>query len=227
MNHIFDIDGTLTDIRKPILKKHKTAFLRWAKHNPFYIVTGSDYTKAREQLGEEILNAANAVFTCNGGVGHQKGRIWYIIEWRLPHEVFDVLAKFLYRSEFHYKTGLHLEDRLAMFNFSIPGRNCIPSIRKEYIEWDKAHGERAEIVKALNQIPGVNAVIGGQIGVDIMPLGLNKNKIILDGLVSSDSIFLCNEYYPGGNDYDLGNSVHRVINVKNINETYDYIKKRP
>jgi hydroxymethylpyrimidine pyrophosphatase-like HAD family hydrolase len=229
MNHIFDIDGTLTDIRKPILKKHKNLFLKWSKTHPFYIVTGSDYRKAIEQLGYEILSAALAVFTCNGGIGHIQGGHWYTKEWRMPTEVFDKLFLHLKNSQFRYKVGHHLEDRHAMYNFSIPGRNCSKSIREEYIEWDKKTNERAEIVKDLNKIPGVNAVIGGQLGIDIMPPGLNKNIIIKDRLIQENqqNIFVCNESYPGGNDYELGKLVHKVINVTNIEQTYDYIQNRP
>ena len=45
MKYIFDVDGTLTPSRQPIMPEFKDWFLDFCKHNEVYIVTGSDYPK--------------------------------------------------------------------------------------------------------------------------------------------------------------------------------------
>ena len=56
MNYIFDVDGTLTPSRGRIDKDFEKFFLDFTKKHNVYLVTGSDYEKTEEQLGEEICN---------------------------------------------------------------------------------------------------------------------------------------------------------------------------
>ena len=41
--YIFDVDGTLTEPRRPVTKKFKKSFMKWAKDKEIYISTGSDF----------------------------------------------------------------------------------------------------------------------------------------------------------------------------------------
>ena len=59
MIYIFDIDGTLTESRQPASKEFLTFFTEWMKGKRIYLVTGSDYPKAQEQLSADILNKIN------------------------------------------------------------------------------------------------------------------------------------------------------------------------
>ena len=44
-----------------------------------------------------------------------------------------------------HRYGNHIEDRGAMVNFSIVGRDCTLEQRKEFFEWDNKHQERKKI----------------------------------------------------------------------------------
>ena len=54
MTFLFDVDGTLTDARKPIDKEFESFLQEFIKHNKCFIVTGSDRPKTVEQIGLEL-----------------------------------------------------------------------------------------------------------------------------------------------------------------------------
>ena len=64
--YIFDVDGTLTPARQPATREFLSFFETWAKENTFYLCSGSDLEKIKEQLPESILNLASGVFACMG-----------------------------------------------------------------------------------------------------------------------------------------------------------------
>ena len=57
MTFLFDVDGTLTDARKPIDPKFKDFMIEFISNNKCMIVTGSDRSKTVEQIGLELTNA--------------------------------------------------------------------------------------------------------------------------------------------------------------------------
>ena len=63
-----------------------------------------------------------------------------------------------------------------MVNFSTLGRNASKEERDRYEEWDSKHEERKFIVKILqSKFPELEFKIGGQISIDIFPLGKDKS----------------------------------------------------
>ena len=47
---MFDIDGTLTPSRLMMTKEFAKFFDKWSNKNKYYLVTGSDLDKTKEQL---------------------------------------------------------------------------------------------------------------------------------------------------------------------------------
>ena len=64
--YIFDVDGTLTPSRRPMTEDFLKFFNGLSKKNNFYLVSGSDLDKMKEQVPEFILERANGLFTCGG-----------------------------------------------------------------------------------------------------------------------------------------------------------------
>ena len=62
--YIFDVDGTLTPSRRKMTKDFKDMFLEWADKHTFFLVTGSDLDKIKEQLPIEIINKCEGLFCC-------------------------------------------------------------------------------------------------------------------------------------------------------------------
>jgi phosphomannomutase len=97
-----------------------------------------------------------------------------------------------------------------MLNFSVVGRNCTQEQREEYFEWDNKVGERRKIAnEIMSGWPELEAVLGGQISIDIYPKGKDKSQIY-EHLEEKENIFCPDEYIfigdrteKGGNDYPL------------------------
>jgi phosphomannomutase len=106
------------------------------------------------------------------------------------------------------KRGTFIEFRSGMLNVSPIGRNCSQSERDAFEEYDKEHGIRAAMVKALQaKFPdyGLKYSIGGQISFDVFPLGWDKTFCLQylkkDGY--TDIYFFGDKTFEGGNDFEI------------------------
>ena len=89
-----------------------------------------------------------------------------------------------------------------MVNFSVVGRNATMGERKLYVEWDNENNERNSIAKKFKkQFPSIEAVVGGETGIDIYPVGADKGQILRDFNVKNDSFFFGDRMDNDGNDY--------------------------
>lgn len=221
MNFVFDVDGTLTPSRDKIDPYFEQFFLSFCSKNPVYLVTGSDWPKTVEQLGNQICFAAEGVFNCSGNVFSKKGIGVYTNKFELTEEEHSALKNELYASGFQVRTGNHIENRIGTVNFSIVGRNANAAERHQYIMWDNATNERALICKRLNEaFPRLECVVGGETGIDISEKGNNKSQIRKH--IIGSIVFFGDRCEPGGNDYPLAKVSDIVHNVKNWEET-EYI----
>ena len=59
--YIFDMDGTLTPSRRKMTSDFENFFSEWANKNTFFLVSGSDLEKIREQVPEYILNLSEYI----------------------------------------------------------------------------------------------------------------------------------------------------------------------
>ena len=64
--YIFDVDGTLTPSRQSMTEEFKSFFNEWSKKNFFFLVSGSDLDKIKEQISPESMSRALGVFCCAG-----------------------------------------------------------------------------------------------------------------------------------------------------------------
>tara|TARA_Y100000593_G_C4219564_1_gene291073 strand:- start:83 stop:883 length:801 start_codon:yes stop_codon:yes gene_type:complete len=214
--YIFDVDGTLTPSRQKMTEEFKDFFKEWALRNTFYLVTGSDLPKLQEQMdGMEIHSSG--IFTCCGNefwqvdpaVHPKYADNIYSNKFKPADNLIKYLEDTLDNSDYPIKAGQHIEDRGSMLNFSMVGRKCTLQERKDYFEYDKLTGERESIAKYIRENwKDLDAVIGGQISIDIYPKGNDKSQILdiikQDRLVEpSEYIFIGDRTEEGGNDYPL------------------------
>ena len=231
--YIFDVDGTLTVSRTLIDPKFKEFFLKFITENDCYIVTGSDYSKTLEQLGEDIMHKVKRSYNCSGNSVWEQGVEVSSTNWSLSNEARDFLSHELFRSKFPIRTGTHIEDRPGMVNFSIVGRGATMKERKEYEAWDKEHNERIFIAHVFNKrysSTGVSAKVAGATGLDIAPNGKDKRQILAD-FNDVPVYFYGDMMQPGGNDEPLGNAIYNrheedddVIWVKDWKDTWKRLK---
>ena len=211
---IFDVDGTLTPSRQPMTEEFKKFFEEWIKKNKFYLVTGSDLPKLQEQMCYFDIEA-EGIFTCCGNefwkpdpsIPITSAEQIYHNEFKPPQNLLTYLGEQLRMTDYPVKAGNHIEDRGTLLNFSIIGRNCSLQQRKDYYEYDKLTDERKTISKYIRDSwSDLDAVIGGQISIDIYPKGNDKSQVlehIEKRHVSGKIIFIGDGIENGGNDYPL------------------------
>lgn len=222
---LFDVDGTLTSPREQIDLEFKIWFLEFICNNSVYLVTGSDYEKTIEQLGETICKTVDAVYCCSGNDKRIRGVTIRKFNWRLPDMASIFLKLALIDSPYSVRTGNHIEKRQGSINFSVVGRKANLEQRKHYFEYDKRTGERQKIVDEFQELfPDLDAVIGGETGIDIYPSGKDKSQIINDFSVNDHTIFFGDKIFPGGNDYTLSLQVDSSIEVDGWQDTWDKIR---
>ena len=226
---IFDVDGTLTPSRQQIDSDFAVYFSNFCTINDVYLVTGSDKEKTVEQVGEEIYSLSKRVYNCSGSDVWEGETNVYTSNWRLPHEAEKWLREQCRISEFTLRTGLHIEQRPGMVNFSVVGRNATLDERKLYVKHDVNTNERVRIAKEFKkQFPDIEAVVGGETGIDIFPIGKDKAQIVKDFDRNDKLYFFGDRMDKDGNDYTLSLKVHwarPVTGWQQTKETLCYLQE--
>ena len=218
---IFDVDGTLTPSRLPMTKEFKMFFKKWIKKNNFYLVTGSDLPKLQEQMGGlEIYSSG--IFTCCGNEYWQSDPVVHPMYCDLvyknrftpPESLIEYLEEKIKYSKYYHRAGNHIENRDSMLNFSVIGRDCTQEQREDYFKWDKQTNERKNIANNIKfDWSKLDAVIGGQISIDIYPKGNDKSQVlehIEKRHETGEIIFIGDGIENGGNDYPLAELMDNI-----------------
>ena len=224
---IFDVDGTLTPSRQPIDSGFKDFFLQFIRDNETYLVTGSDYAKTVEQLGEEICKSVNTVYNCSGNDVYSNGENIRNNKFVAPKELYDLMHGWLQGSSFPLRTGNHIEERMGTINFSIVGRNCTLGERKLYVKHDLENRERESIAYQINlEFPTITATVGGETGIDIYAKGSDKSQILKDFDKKDKIYFFGDKIEQGGNDWPLAAKLHEkgCFNVKGWRDTMERLQ---
>ena len=202
-DYIFDVDGTLTPSRGTMDPQFKKEFIAFANTHRVCLVTGSDRPKTIEQIGDEVYNSCVRVYNCSGNDVYAKDKQLSHNDWSLPAEAGFFLVNELDNSKWQTQTGLHIEDRTGMVNFSIVGRHANKQQREHYYQYDLIVQERTAIAERFNiRFPELSAKVGGETGIDIFQKGCDKSQILKD--FDTDSIkFYGDRVDPAGNDYPL------------------------
>ncbi len=220
------MDGTLTDPRQPITEDVLETLAKTGAGIKRYLVTGSDFAKVEEQMGNDnLLRLFERVYACNGT------RVWNcnldmddetgVVEPELIHKVsltdyysesdinhiVNVLLKIAYETHTKIKTGTFIEWRDSQINFSVVGRNCTSTQRENYVKWDKKSGEREKIINQLReqfQGWGLSFRLGGQISIDVTREGWDKTYAFSNMKESPDQcVFFGDKICKDGNDLDI------------------------
>ena len=245
---LFDVDKTLSESRC-VMKPEMKNILQTLKTGGYKIgiVGGSDFAKQKEQLGDDILEFFDYVFSENGLVAFKNGQSlndMYMFELKkkkttniidflgdefLTQFIDDVL---LYLSEIKlpFKRGHFIEMRQGMINISPCGRSVTADERKCFEMIDKCQNIRNKLVHRLTQKYGeiLKFSIGGTISIDAFPHGWDKTFCLY--YIGKDHFskiyFFGDQTQPGGNDHEIYND-SRVIgfSVKNPEDTLKQIQE--
>ena len=214
-SYLFDVDGTLTEPMRKMETGHAIHFIDWMKNKSVYIVAGGDKERIYSQVPNSILVRSKGVFCCMANEFWRGTQLIYKNEFEAPVQLKEMLISYQMYTKFPIKPkiggrGEIFQFRTGMVNFTTIGRNAGVEERNKYYEWDKEHGERKEIAKNVEKsFPYLEARLGGQISIDIQPIGNNKSlasKWIRD-TVGGRMVFYGDKMEKGGNDYDLSQDI--------------------
>ena len=166
INYLFDVDGTLTPSRKPMVEDFKNYFKFWvstqqSSGNKVYFVTGSDYDKTVEQVGEDLWTLVDGSYQNSGNRLFCQGRLIFESEWEMPEDLESVVLTLIRQSDWYGTAENNVEHRMGMVNISTIGRDCTDKQRAEYYEWDKESLKRETIADVINSnFDDIEALIG-------------------------------------------------------------------
>lgn len=210
---LFDVDGTLCPSREIADPAINTMLIALKKRVRTGFVGGSNLAKQREQLGNNVLEIFNYGFPENGLQCYKGGQmcsarslIDHIGNERYTKVINAVLAA-LSRVDYPVKRGNFVELRESMINVSPIGRSCSRDERRTFFEYDKKHGVREKLCRELKPVfeeAGLRSVIGGQISIDVFPVGWDKTYC-LKHVTEKTIVFFGDMTAEGGNDYEIAN----------------------
>ena len=231
MKFIFDVDGTLTPSRQKMDEEFSKFFFDFCTENKVYLVTGSDKDKTVEQVGNVIYGLARRAYNCSGADVYESSKNVRRSDWKLPHSARTFLLDKLEESEFPLRTGLHIEERPGMINFSVVGRNATMGERKLYAKYDTKHNERNIIADLFNKkFPYMKATVGGETGLDIAPHGSDKSQILSDFNKDDSILFFGDRCDPAGNDFPIAEALKqnfkrsKIYHVNDWKETFRILR---
>lgn len=217
---LFDVDGTLTAPRKKVTPEMLEFMAALRGKVTCGIVGGSDFTKIREQLGDDVLDRFDYVFSENGLMAH-KGTELLATQSLKSHLGEDNLKQFINFTlreiadiDIPVKRGTFIEFRNGMLNVSPVGRNCSQEERVAFEQYDKTHKVRETLVAKLREQfkhLGLTFSIGGQISFDVFPKGWDKTFCLQFVDKEFETIhFFGDHCYEGGNDFEIFSSPRTV-----------------
>ena len=221
---LFDVDGTLTDARKPIDPDFHEFMLKFMENNKCMIVTGSDRPKTIEQIGLTLTNTFYKVYHCSGNHVYVGPKEVSKNDWELSKEQHVFLEQYLHKINYNEMTGNHIEQRTGTANFSIVGRNADWNQRARYTKWDKINKGRETVAMYYNQeFKDSIAQVAGETSIDIFPVGCDKSQAVNEQ--QGTTIFFGDNCFPGGNDFTAAQAstfYHQID--KGYRQTWEILK---
>ncbi|XP_039661553.1 phosphomannomutase 2 isoform X2 [Perca fluviatilis] len=180
---LFDVDGTLTAARQRVTPSIAEFLQKLRTKVRVGVVGGSDLSKIKEQLGDDVIQKMDYVFAENGLVAYKNGQLLSVqsIQAHMGEELLQDFINFclnyMAKIKLPKKRGTFIEFRNGMLNISPIGRSCTQEERKEFYELDQKEKIREKFVSILKEEfkgKGLSFSIGGQISIDVFPDGWDK-----------------------------------------------------
>ncbi len=241
---VFDVDGTLVASSLQLTSEHRDVLQRFSERMPTYLISGSEFEKTSWQIGDLVFKPIKGVFNCNGNSFRVGGSRVFQSSFDLTCELADFLNDLLARSEFHVRTGRHIDRRSGLVNFSVVGRNADLPARRMYVEWDRKNSERERFAALINRQFGevVTAQVAGETGIDLVEPGSDKGRAYrflknpfrcqrtgYSHAGFARIVFFGDNCDPGGNDYPLAARLDQRVDtchqVTSIQDTYRALEK--
>nr|XP_040042050.1 phosphomannomutase 2 [Gasterosteus aculeatus aculeatus] len=211
--YLFDVDGTLTAARQRVTPNMAEFLEELRTRVCVGVVGGSDLSKIKEQLGNDVIHKVDYVFAENGLVAYKNGQLLSVqsIQAHMGEELLQDFINFclnyMAKIKLPKKRGTFIEFRNGMLNISPIGRSCSQEERNEFYELDQKEKIRDKFVSVLKEEfkgKGLSFSVGGQISFDVFPDGWDKRFCLRFVEKDHSTIhFFGDKTKPGGNDYEI------------------------
>lgn len=232
---LFDVDGTLTNPRQKISSEMRNKLSSLKNKYTIGLVGGSDFCKMKEQIGDDILQVVDYVFSENGTVAYHHGNLIHRISMSEHigennfNDLVQICLDYIDKLELPVKTSNFVEVRNGMINVSPIGRNCSVNQRNEYEIYDHQHNIRKKLIEKVNEKfshLSLKNSIGGQISFDCMPLGWDKTYCLRHITDFETIYFFGDKTFEGGNDYEIfHHPLVQGFTVDSPSDTIQFINK--
>ena len=225
---LFDMDGTLTEPRKPFASILSSPLKQLVQVADIGIVTGSDLPLLQEQMGsvlnDNAIRYSLHILPCNGtqylkppvfpSDSHiptesdsMQGKLGRVA-WRRLMEI--IINQQLRASELDIPLAGHfIDNRSSMINWCPIGRSASELERKKFGTFDRKYSFRRRVLSELRSeltsatIDNVTVKLGGETSFDIYPTGWDKTYS-LRYFENSNVWFVGDRAQtPKGNDYEI------------------------
>jgi len=248
---LFDMDGTLTEPRKPFASTLSSPLRQLARLAEIGIVTGSDSPLLQEQmqpvLTDNSIRYSLHVLPCNGtqylkppvfpsephsltesnSMQKQMGKV----AWRRLMEI--IINQQLRASELDIPLSGHfINNRESLINWCPIGRSATDKERKMFERFDKKYKFRKRVLNELRSeltsatIDNVTVKLGGETSFDIYPTGWDKTYSLR--YFENSTVWFVGDraQSPKGNDYEIFKSCEpRSYHTSSPENTVDIIEE--
>jgi HAD superfamily hydrolase (TIGR01484 family) len=247
---IFDLDGTLAESKAPLDIEMAKLLSNVLKKTKVAVISGASFPQFEQQFLHHLVCSKKelsnlSILPVNGssyfaykssffGGGHWKPMYQKMLTHDEKEKIKDAIALALIHASKEIPLsippityGEQIEDRKSQITFSALGQHA-PLANKAL--WDTNHKKREAIVRALRPaLPDFEITIGGTTSIDITKGGLNKKygiETIVQalGIPLSESLYIGDSLFVGGNDYAAIEAGIRTFPVKNVTATKAYLR---
>ena len=246
---LFDMDGTLTPVRKRMNDDMVDAINRLTEHCKVGIVTGSKYSYVVEQVPQLFNGKLNSeridIMPCNG----TKRYVFDGQSYKITSDI-DMLKKVSRKSydQIIYDctsyqleimsnydipfTGTFIQYRGSLLNWCPIGRDAGEDERAAFVKIDKSQGLRMKYKNLIQTVAAVQGMdiqvaLGGSTSLDIYPNGWDKTYGLQHYEDYKFHYFTGDKCQPGGNDWHLYERLKkegRAYETSSTSRTIEIIK---
>ena len=228
---LFDVDGTLTEARKPITMPVIIALRELCRYAEIGFLTGSGMEYVKEQLwpafNDSVIKNNCHILPLNG-TEYAIPTSGEVVDFQFIHrasmidEIGDVKFRELMghlcklQSDVVHEvdiplSGEFIQNRKSMINWCPIGRNASSSQREQFKALDKLYGIRNKYLQLLRDVIArfdidVTVKLGGNTSFDIFPPGWDKTYALRHfNKHEWDFWFVGDRCGLDGNDYEIFN----------------------
>lgn len=207
MFYVFDVDMTVALSNRRISDEMADVFMQAMKGKKFFFCSGAQLPKMKQQLTEEMITEATALFPQMGCEMWMNDEVIYKKPFQWPEGLREDVDAIIANSAYPERNGDHLQERGSMICVSTVGKGSDQEQRDRYTAWENEHQEREAFSKEMNaKYPTLEFLVSGQTSVDVAMKGNNKAlvlKELRERFGNEPVMFFGDKIFDGGNDMPL------------------------